>query len=70
MADPGDMLFGTQLGGGMGINKSAAYCEQVITDASQTLFLLIAVTLIADLFEGGNEAQLVRRIQIARESSP
>ncbi|MCA9270211.1 MAG: VWA domain-containing protein [Planctomycetales bacterium] len=55
--DPVDMLFGVQLGGGTDINKSVAYCEQFITDPSRTLFILIT-----DLFEGGNEAQLVRRM--------
>lgn len=61
--DPVDMLFGTQLGGGTDINKSVAYCEQFITDPSKTLFLLIT-----DLFEGGNEAQLVRRMKEMVES--
>lgn len=56
--DPVDMLFGVQLGGGTDINKSVAYCEQFITDPAQTLFLLIT-----DLFEGGNESQLVRRLE-------
>lgn len=55
--DPVDMLFGVQLGGGTDINKSVAYCEQFIADPSRTLFILIT-----DLFEGGNEAQLVRRL--------
>ena len=55
--DPVDMLFGVQLGGGTDINKSVAYCEQFITDPKKTLFILIT-----DLFEGGNEAQLVRRL--------
>ena len=55
--DPVDMLFGVQLGGGTDINKSVAYCEQFITDPSRTLFILLT-----DLFEGGNEAQLVRRM--------
>lgn len=56
--DPVDMLFGVQLGGGTDINKSVAYCEQFITEPSDTLFILLT-----DLFEGGNEAQLVRRLQ-------
>ena len=56
--DPVDMLFGVQLGGGTDINKSVAYCEQFITQPAQTLFILIT-----DLFEGGNEAQLVRRLE-------
>ena len=55
--DPVDMLFGVQLGGGTDINKSVAYCEQFITEPRQTLFILIT-----DLFEGGNQAQLVRRL--------
>jgi hypothetical protein len=55
--DPVDMLFGVQLGGGTDINKSVGYCEQFITDPSRTLFILIT-----DLFEGGNQAQLVRRM--------
>lgn len=55
--DPVDMLFGVQLGGGTDINKSVGYCEKFITEPKRTLFILIT-----DLFEGGNEAQLVRRM--------
>lgn len=55
--DPVDMLFGVQLGGGTDINKSVAYCEKFIEEPKKTLFILIT-----DLFEGGNEAQLVRRL--------
>jgi hypothetical protein len=55
--DPVDMIFGVQLGGGTDINKSVAYCEQFIQEPKKTLFILIT-----DLFEGGNEAQLVRRL--------
>src|SRR5215213_8707047 len=55
--DPVDMLFGVQLGGGTDINKSVAYCERFITDPRKTLFILLT-----DLYEGGNEAQLVRRM--------
>ncbi len=55
--DPVDMLFGVQLGGGTDINKSVAYCEQFVKDPRKTLFILIT-----DLFEGGNQAQLVRRL--------
>jgi uncharacterized protein with von Willebrand factor type A (vWA) domain len=56
--DPVDMLFGIQLGGGTDINKSVAYCRQFITDPAKTLFILIS-----DLFEGGNQASLVRRME-------
>lgn len=55
--DPVDMLFGVQLGGGTDINKSVGYCEQFIQEPKRTLFILIT-----DLFEGGNQAQLVRRL--------
>lgn len=56
--DPVDMLFGVQLGGGTDINKSVAYCEQFIKSPSETLFILLT-----DLYEGGNQAQLVRRME-------
>ena len=55
--DPVDMLFGVQLGGGTDINKSVGYCEQFIKEPKHTLFLLIT-----DLYEGGNQAQLMHRL--------
>lgn len=55
--DPVDMLFGVQLGGGTDINKSVAYCSQFIKDPKRTLFIMIT-----DLFEGGNQAELIRRV--------
>lgn len=55
--DPVDMLFGVQLGGGTDINKSVAYCEKFIQEPKNTLFFLIT-----DLLEGGNQAQLIRRL--------
>jgi VWA domain containing CoxE-like protein len=61
--DPVDMIFGVQLGGGTDINKAVAYCEKFITDPAQTIMFLIT-----DLFEGGNEAQLVRRLREMVES--
>lgn len=61
--DPVDMLFGIQLGGGTDINKAVAYCQQFIGEPSKTLFILIS-----DLMEGGNQAQLVRRMQAMTES--
>jgi uncharacterized protein with von Willebrand factor type A (vWA) domain len=61
--DPVSMLFGVQLGGGTDINKSVAYCEQFIAEPKRTLFILIT-----DLFEGGNQAQLVRRMEAMVES--
>ena len=47
-----------QLGGGTDINKSVAYCEQFIAEPADTLFILLT-----DLYEGGNEVQLVRRLK-------
>lgn len=56
--DPVNMLFGVQLGGGTDINKSVAYCQKFIEDPAKTLFIMIT-----DLFEGGNQTQLVRRLE-------
>jgi hypothetical protein len=61
--DPVGMIFGVQLGGGTDINKSVAYCERFIAEPKRTLFILIT-----DLFEGGNQAQLVRRLGEMTES--
>ena len=57
-SDPVDLLFGVQLGGGTDIHRAIAYCQGLIHDPQKTLLLLIT-----DLFEGGNEAQLVRRME-------
>lgn len=56
--DPVDLIFGVQLGGGTDINRAVAYCQGLIHDPRKTLFILIT-----DLFEGGNERELVRRIE-------
>jgi hypothetical protein len=61
--DPVDMIFGVQLGGGTDINKAVAYCEKFVTDPAQTIFFLIS-----DLIEGGNQAQLIRRMKEMVES--
>ena len=55
--DPVDLLFGTQLGGGTDINKAVGYAEHLIQNPSQTI-----VFLISDLFEGGNENDLIKRV--------
>lgn len=62
-SDPVDLLFGFQLGGGTDINKSVAYCGQFIENPSKTLFFLIS-----DLYEGGNRAALLRRIEDMKSS--
>lgn len=54
--DPVDLLFGTQLGGGTDINRALGYCQQIITRPNQTILVLIT-----DLYEGGNEQEMLRR---------
>jgi VWA domain containing CoxE-like protein len=57
LADPVQVLFGVQLGGGTDINRAIAYCEDRIERPSKT-----HLVLISDLFEGGNAAELLGRI--------
>ena len=54
--DPIDLLFSTRLGGGTDINRAVAYCQQLITAPHETIFVLIS-----DLYEGGVEADFMRR---------
>ncbi len=61
LADPVDVLFGTQLGGGTDINRAVAYCQTLITRPPQTLFVLIS-----DLFEGGVAGEMLKRIAALR----
>ncbi|TCS09363.1 VWA domain-containing protein [Caulobacter sp. BK020] len=57
LADPVEVLFGVQLGGGTDINQAVAYCEgQIETPAKSHLIL------ITDLYEGGDSAALVARL--------
>jgi hypothetical protein len=57
-SDPVDLLFGVQLGGGTDINRAVTYCQGLVHDPKKSLFLLIT-----DLYEGGNAAELVRRME-------
>ena len=61
--DPVDVLFGVQLGGGTDINKSVAYCSQFIENPKKSMFILIS-----DLYEGGVEAALLRKLTDMHES--
>jgi Mg-chelatase subunit ChlD len=63
LADPVDVLFGTQLGGGTDINRAVAYCETLITRPRDTIFVLIS-----DLFEGGDETAMRARLRALREA--
>jgi Mg-chelatase subunit ChlD len=58
LAEPVDVLFGTQLGGGTDINRAVAYGQSLVTRAADTIMVLIT-----DLFEGGDETALVARIK-------
>jgi Mg-chelatase subunit ChlD len=57
LADPVDVLFGTQLGGGTDINRAVAYAQGLITRPRDTIFVLIS-----DLFEGGVRDEMLRRV--------
>lgn len=57
LADPVEVLFGVQLGGGTDINQAVAYCEDKIEKPSKSHLILIT-----DLYEGGNAEELVARI--------
>lgn len=56
LADPVEVLFGTQLGGGTDINRALAYCEGLIARPSETILVLIT-----DLYEGGNAQEMLGR---------
>ncbi len=55
--DPVEVLFGTQLGGGTDINRAVAYCQELITRPTDTIFVLIS-----DLYEGGVRAEMLKRV--------
>jgi Mg-chelatase subunit ChlD len=57
LADPVDVLFGTQLGGGTDINRAIAYGQGLITRPRETILLLIS-----DLYEGGVQEEMLRRV--------
>ncbi|PZN92753.1 MAG: hypothetical protein DCF31_15055 [Alphaproteobacteria bacterium] len=57
LADPVEVLFGIQLGGGTDINAAMAYCEGRIERPSKT-----HLVLISDMYEGGNADALVDRV--------
>ncbi|SNR28977.1 VWA domain-containing protein [Hymenobacter mucosus] len=56
LQDPVDLLFGVQLGGGTDINLALTYCQQLITRPTDTILVLIS-----DLYEGGNEREMLKR---------
>ncbi|MDR2347596.1 MAG: VWA domain-containing protein [Bifidobacteriaceae bacterium] len=57
LADPVDVLFGIQLGGGTDINQAVAYCGGLFLQPMKS-----HLVLLTDLFEGGDQEQLLRRL--------
>ncbi len=57
LADPVEVLFGVQLGGGTDINRAVAYCEDRIERPGKA-----HLVLITDLYEGGDAEALVGRL--------
>jgi VWA domain containing CoxE-like protein len=63
LADPVDVLFGVQLGGGTDIGGALGYCRRLITRPSETVLVLVS-----DLFEGGDATALRTRVaQMVRD---
>jgi Mg-chelatase subunit ChlD len=56
LSDPVDLLFGVQLGGGTDINLALTFCQTLIQRPQDTILILIS-----DLYEGGNEGQMIQR---------
>lgn len=56
LADPVEILFGTQLGGGTDINRALTYCQSIVRQPHDTI-----VVLISDLYEGGNREEMIKR---------
>jgi Mg-chelatase subunit ChlD len=57
LADPVEVLFGVQLGGGTDINQAIAYCERKIERPTKA-----HLVLISDLIEGGKADELMGRL--------
>ena len=62
-SDPVELLYGIQLGGGTDINNSVAYCQELVTEPDKTTMFIVT-----DLYEGGNRAQLIRRLEELKDS--
>jgi len=57
LQDPVELLFGTQLGGGTDINRALGYCQGLVRQPHETILVLIS-----DLYEGGNEKEMLKRV--------
>lgn len=63
LADPVDVIFGAQLGGGTDIAQAVTYASSLVTEPDKTIFLLIS-----DLYEGGISARLLTQLSQLKES--
>jgi Mg-chelatase subunit ChlD len=63
LADPVEVLFGVQLGGGTDINAALAYCEQKIEHPAKT-----HLVLISDLYEGADKESMLARAAALKQS--
>ncbi len=61
--DPVELLFGTQLGGGTDIHKALVYAQTLVRIPQDTILVLIS-----DLFEGGNRAEMIKKVYELRQS--
>ncbi|MEO0984375.1 MAG: VWA domain-containing protein [Cyanobacteria bacterium J06639_14] len=57
LEDPVEVLFGTQLGGGTDINQALSYCQAHVRQPQETILVLIS-----DLYEGGNNEAMLKRV--------
>jgi Mg-chelatase subunit ChlD len=57
LADPVEVLFSVQLGGGTDINRAVGYGQSLVTRPSETVMVLVS-----DLMEGGDQTELIRRL--------
>lgn len=58
VADPVSVLMSVQLGGGTDIGRAVAYCEQLITQPSHSIFVLLS-----DFCEGGSVAPMIAAVR-------
>src|SRR6516164_6685213 len=63
LADPVEVLFGVQLGGGTDINLALAHCEKQIENPTKT-----HLVLISDLYEGGDAKSMLARAADFKQS--
>lgn len=63
LADPVEVLFGVQLGGGTDIDSALAYCEKQIEIPPKT-----HLVLITDLYEGGDAKSMLARVSDIKQS--